>query len=209
MNRCPPHTILGSPGLWRSMLGNTSNDHRSCHYSTSRVPILSYRLFLISGLFWSTYPFFNLAFPTRTCENLRFPVYLYRIRYIIPSPLFSFSCHGAISIQLWLLFVDMWQYVIPSKSDDISPFLWPVVWGQHLKPKHIPSQIYPSSFEHQNGFQFPEWQNSLYISILHPFYTMVDGAVLFLNHHILYLVYKENIYFHQSLAFETIISQWT
>lgn len=99
------HSVLGPPGLWWIMLGPTTNDHEPCHYSDDKVPALS-SLLLSPGLFWSTYPFFTLASPTRSCENLRSPLKPSKTRYTV-SPTLSLLCHSAISTQL-RLFVLIW-----------------------------------------------------------------------------------------------------
>lgn len=118
------------------------------------------------SLFLSTYlillAFLHSCIPHQDMWELRISFTALQNQVYYPSPLFALSCYGTISTQLWLLCVDMWYHVVPSKSYKqerwYQPLLWPSVWGQHLKPKHIPSLISPSSSEHQNSFQFPEWQ---------------------------------------------------
>lgn len=56
------------------------------------------------------------------------------------------------------------------------------------------------------AFGFRSGRNFPYVSIPQTLYTMAEGEVLFSGHHIL-LFMERNLYPHQSLAFETIISQ--
>lgn len=151
---------LGATGLWRIMLGTTSNDHSHCHYSNGKVATLSSLLFLIPLLIHLA--FLHSYIPHQDMWELKISFTALQDQVHYPSPLFALSCYGAISTQLWLLCVDMWYHMVPSKGYKqerwYQPLLWPSVWGRHLKLKHIPSLISPSSSEHQNSFPFLEWQ---------------------------------------------------
>lgn len=161
MNRCPPHTTLAlswgylafGEACWETLLMTIN----------LAITLMVGFPYSVTSFFWyqasSDPPIFSSLLHPQ-------PGHV-RIYYFLYSSLGS----GTLFLVLSLLYHVMVPFLFNSgyfllicgtmwtpPRGVYQTLLWPIVWGKHLKPKHILSQISPSSFKHQNGFQFPEWQ---------------------------------------------------